>query len=79
MLQNSHYDGEKKGWDWDKYVTLRKEQHTIMKHMVDHGNSGIDDGTKACHFLQRIKSTELEAAVNVIHAQLLYSDKSINM
>ena len=29
-LQTSHYDGDRKGWDWDKYFTLHKEQHTIM-------------------------------------------------
>ena len=23
-LQTSHYDGEKKGWDWDMFVTLHK-------------------------------------------------------
>ena len=25
MPQNSHYNGEKKEWDWDKYVALHKE------------------------------------------------------
>ena len=29
-LKNSHHDSEKKGWDWDKYVALHKEQHIIM-------------------------------------------------
>ena len=24
-LQNSHYDGEKKGWDQEKYVMLQKD------------------------------------------------------
>ena len=44
-LQNSHYDGEKKGWDWNKYVALHKEQHTIMASLGDCGYSGIDDST----------------------------------
>ena len=68
-LQNSQYDGERKGWDWDKYVALHKEQHAIMESLTDYGYSGMDNGTKVCHFLQCIKSTELEAAVNVIWAQ----------
>ena len=29
-LQISNDAGERKGWDWDKYVTLHKEHHTIM-------------------------------------------------
>ena len=61
--------GEKKWWDWDKYVTLHKEQHAIIESITDYGYSGMDNGTKVCHFLQGIKSTELVAAVNVVWAQ----------
>ena len=65
-LQNSHYDGERKSWDWDKYVALHKEQHAIMESLTDYGYSGMDNGTKVHHFLQGIKSPELEAAANVV-------------
>ena len=34
MMQNSLYDGEKKGWDWDKYAALHKEQHMIMDSLL---------------------------------------------
>ena len=68
-LQTSHYDGEKKGWDWDKYITLHKEQHAIMESLTDYGYSGMNNGTKVGHFLQGIKSIELKAAVNVVWAQ----------
>ena len=34
-----------------------------------YGYSGMDNDTKVHHFLQDIKSTELEAAVNVVWAQ----------
>ena len=68
-LQSSHYDCEKDRWGWDKYVTLHKEQQTIMESLTDYGYSGMDIGTKACYFSQEIKSTELEAAVNVVWAQ----------
>ena len=40
-----------------------------MDSLADHGYSGIDDGIKVHHFLQGIKSTELEAEVNVVWAQ----------
>ena len=56
-------------WDWDKYVALHKEQHAIMESLTDYGYSGMDNGSKVCHFLQGIKSSELEAMVNVVHAQ----------
>ena len=55
--------------NWDKYVILHKEQHTIMESLANHGYHGIKDGTKVYVFLQRIKSTELDAAVNIVWAQ----------
>ena len=36
-LQTSHYDGERIGWDWDKYVALYKEQHAIMESLTNDG------------------------------------------
>ena len=67
-LQTSHDDGKKKGWDWGKYVALHKEQHAIMESLTDYGYSGTEKGTKFHHFLQGIKCTELEAAVNFVWA-----------
>ena len=68
-LQNSHYDGERETWDWDKYVTPHKEKHVIMKSLADYGYSGMVNVTKVCHFLQGIKSSELEVDANVVRAQ----------
>ena len=68
-LQNSHYDGKKKWWDWDMYDTLHKEQHKIIESFVNDGYSEVDKGTKVCHFLKGVKSTELEAVVNVVQTQ----------
>ena len=65
-LQNSHYDGEKKSWNWGKFVALNKEQHTVIKSLVDHGYSGMDKGTKVCHFLKENKTNELQAVVNFV-------------
>ena len=41
----------------------------IIKIMIDHGYSGMDEGTKVHHFLQDIKSTELQAVLNDVWAQ----------
>ena len=64
MLQNSHPDGKKMRWDWDK-VTLQKEQLKTMESHAHHCYSGIDNGMKVCHFLNSVRVTELEAALNV--------------
>ena len=47
---------------------LHKEQHTIMENLADHGYSGIDNGTNS-PIHQGIKSTALEAVINVVWAQ----------
>ena len=56
-------------WDWDKYVTLYKEQHDIMESLTNYDYSGMDNDTKVCHFFQSVKSPELEAVINVVCAQ----------
>ena len=68
-LQNSHFYGERKTWDWDKYVALHKEQHSIMESLTEYGYSGMNNGTKVHHFLQGIKSPELEVMINVVCSQ----------
>ena len=40
-----------------------------MESLNDDDYSGMDNGTKVCHFFHGIKSTELEAAVNVVWAK----------
>ena len=36
-----------------------------MESLTDYGYSGMDNGTKVHHFLQVIKSTEVEVGLNV--------------
>ena len=40
-----------------------------MENLIDYGYRRMDNGIKVCHFLQGIKITELEAAVNVVWTQ----------
>ena len=49
--KTSHYDGERKMWDWDKYITLHKEQHSIMDSLTDYEYNCMDNGTKVHNFL----------------------------
>ena len=45
-LQSSHYNGEKKVWNWDIYVSLYKKQHTIIESIEHHDCTDIVTGTK---------------------------------
>ena len=40
-----------------------------MESLCDYGYSGINNGTKVCHFLQGIKGDHLVAVINVVWAQ----------
>ena len=48
---------------------MHEEQHTTMESLADYGCSGNNDGNKIYDFLQRIKNTGLEAAVDDVWAQ----------
>ena len=43
-------------WEFDKYITLHKEQHAIMESLIEYGYIGMDNGNKVRHFLQCIQS-----------------------
>ena len=42
---------------------------TIMKRLKYYGYIGMNKGKRVCHFLQGIRCSELEAAVNVVLVQ----------
>ena len=50
QMQTSHYDGENRAWDWDKFITLHKEQHAIKVRLTDYGYSGMDNALKSTTF-----------------------------
>jgi hypothetical protein len=45
-LKKATYFGEKKHWNFEKYVNLQKEQHNILEGLTQYGYAGIDDGSK---------------------------------
>ena len=59
-LQATCYRGETKGWNFEKYVTLHKEQHHILEGLERHGYKGIDDRSKVRYLNDGIKTTKLD-------------------
>jgi hypothetical protein len=60
-LETTTYQGEKKRWDFEKYVRVHVEQHSILEGLVEHGYSGIDARSKVRHLLNGIKTDQLNA------------------
>ena len=67
-LQNATYTGEKRRWNFDKYVQVHQEQHTILEGLVKYGYAGIDPRTKVRHLMDGIKIDSLDAVANQINA-----------
>ena len=63
------YTGERRRWTFEKYVTLHKDQHSILEGLTEHGYAGIDKRSKVRYLLDGIKTDDL----NVIKGQILAS------
>ena len=60
-LINATYRGEGRHWDFERYATLHKEQHTIHERLKEYGYAGMDEGSKTSHLLAGIKTTALDS------------------
>ena len=60
-LINATYRGEGRHWDFDRYATLHKEQHTILERLKEFGYAGMDEESKTRHLLGGIKTTTLDS------------------
>ena len=60
-LINATYRGEGRCWDFERYATLHKEQHTILEGLKEYGYAGMDEGSKTRHLLVGIKTTVLDS------------------
>ena len=46
LLRNTKYEGEKRRWNFEKYVRIHVEQHAILQSLKAHGYAGIDERSK---------------------------------
>ena len=66
-LTSTVYSGEKKRWNFEKYVKVHMDQHQIIEGLVEHGHAGIDSRSKTRWLLDGIKCEGLD----VIKTQIL--------
>lgn len=59
-LIDTTYGGEKRRWNFKKYVRLHVEQHSILEELVQHGYSGIDEGSKVRYLVRGVKMQALD-------------------
>ena len=67
-LINATYRTEGMQWDFERYPTLHKEQHSILEGLKEYGYAGMDEGIKTRYLLARIKTTTLDSVkTQILH------------
>lgn len=74
-LQTTTYTGEKRRWNFEKYVKVMIDQHAVLKGLTEHGYAGIDDRSKVRHLLAGIKTNALDSVkTQIMSNAVLRSD-----
>ena len=84
-LMNTTYCGETRHWNFERYVTVHQEQHTILEGLMQHGHAGIDERSKTQYLMSGIKTNALDSVKTQIladtgllntfpHCVVLYKD-----
>jgi len=60
-LAAATYKGETRRWDFERYVNVQKQQHTILEGLTAHGYAGIDERSKVRHLLNGIQTEKLDS------------------
>ena len=67
-LVATHYSGERKRFNFERYVKIQKYQHHILESLKEHGNVGIGPVYQVRHFIEGIKITQFDAVKDHIMA-----------
>ena len=66
-------DGEKKAWNWERYVAQHLKYLIILRNFMEYGYQGLDPGLKVRYLLNGIRCEKLSTAVVTFLTQ--YMDK----
>ena len=74
-LNTLTYHGEKKRWNFERYVRETKDQHAILDRLTAHGYAGIDERSKVRMLMAGIKTKDLDPVkVRIMSDQALRTD-----
>jgi hypothetical protein len=67
-LQSTQYSGDKRSFDFEKYVRFHTERHYVLNGLMEHGYSGIDKRSKARLLLAGITTSNYDNVKSQIFA-----------
>jgi hypothetical protein len=65
-IRRLRYYGEKRNFNFEKYVTQHRKCHNALRDLEDHGYPGLDKGTKVRLLIDGIQDPKLAAATAAI-------------
>ena len=65
-LKMSTYNGEKKAWNWKKYVACHVKYHIILGNIMEYEYQGLDPGSKVWYLMNGIRCDKLSTAVTTV-------------
>ena len=67
-----HYSGERKWFNFERYVKIQKYQHHILEGIKEHGHVGIDPRSQVRHLIKGIKITQFDTVKAQIMATVSF-------
>ena len=67
-IRATTYTGEKHRWNFEKYMKVLVDQHTVLENLPQHGYDGVDLQTKVRHLVDGIKTDKLDSIKMAIMA-----------
>jgi hypothetical protein len=67
-LQSTTYTGETKRWNFERYVAMHVDQHTILHGLERYGYCGIDPQSKVRYLMGGIKTTTLDSIKATVYS-----------
>ena len=61
ILVATHYSGERKWFNFERFVKIQKDQHYILEVIKEHGYVGIDPRSQVRHLIEGIQINQFDA------------------
>ena len=61
LLVATHYSGERKRFNFERYMKIQKDQHHILEGIKEHGCVGIDHSSQVRNSIEGIKITQFDS------------------
>jgi hypothetical protein len=67
-IRNAVYNGKQRRFPIEKYISVHKDNHYILESLKAYGYIGMDERTKVRHFMNGVKTKDLDAVKMTINA-----------